>query len=293
MATELSVAVVGLGTMGSTMARTLASAGFAPVLWNRTPSAASALAAELGLGAAASPREAAAGADVVVTSLADDAAVRAVYLDPEDGVVAGVRPGAVAVDTSTVDPQTTEEVARAFSITGASFLDAPVSGSVTLVEAGALTTMVGGDAEALEQARPVLDALSKTIYHMGANGTGSTIKLAVNALIHATNTAIAEALVLAEAAGVERGLAYEVFGAGAGGSPFLHYKQAAFLDPDAAPVAFSLDLVAKDLRLILALADRVRVPMQQGLTNLAVTESAIAAGLGNRDMSAIAAHLRR
>lgn len=292
MTTYRRVAVVGLGNMGSAMARKLANAEFEVVVWNRTRSLADEVATGEGVSAVGSLSEVSAGADVIVTSLADDAAVRSVYLG-KDGIVASIRPGSVAVDTSTVDPETALHVAAAFAATGASFLDAPVSGSVMLVEAGTLTSMVGGDADALTKARPVLDALSKTVYHMGPNGTGATIKLAVNALIHATNTAISEALVLAEAAGVDRALAYEVFGAGAGGSPFLHYKQAAFLDPENAPVAFSLDLVAKDLRLILALADRVGVSMPQGQTNLDVTKTAIESGYGDRDMSSIAEYLRR
>jgi 3-hydroxyisobutyrate dehydrogenase/2-hydroxy-3-oxopropionate reductase len=118
------------------------------------------------------------------------------------------------------------------------------------------------------------------------------MKLAVNALVHATNTALSEALVLAEKAGVDRALAYEVFGAGAGGSPFLHYKKDAYLHPAEAPVAFSLELVAKDLQLILSLAERVGAEMPQGIANLTVTKAAIDDGYGGRDMSALAEYLR-
>ncbi len=289
MSADLRVAVAGLGTMGTAMVGTLVKAGYAPVLWNRTAKAAEAIGG--GLVVAPSAAAAAESVDVIISSLADDDAVRRVYLG-EDGVVAGAQPGLVAVDTSTVDPLTAREVAEAFAGSGAFYLDAPVSGSVPLVLAAGLTVMVGGEATALERARPVLDALAKAVYHMGDNGAGATIKLAVNALVHATNTAIAEALVLAEASGVDRELAYEVFANGAGASPFLLYKQDAFLRPEDAPVAFSLDLVAKDLRLIVGLADRSGVPMQQALTNLTLAEAAIESGLGTRDMSIIAEHLR-
>ncbi len=273
------------------MAATLRRAGFEVILYNRTPAVAEAIGAAIGAPVAATARDAAAGADVVVSSLADDAAVESVYTGP-DGVAAGIKAGAVAADTSTIDPRTLEDLQPLFEAAGAHLIDAPVSGSVQLVEAGTLTIMVGGEASALEVARPALEALSAQIFHLGPLGTGATIKLAVNALVHATNTALSEALVLAEKAGVDRELAYEVFAAGAGGSPFLHYKKEAYLHPDEAPVAFSLDLVAKDLQLILALANRVGAGMYQGAANLKVTEAAIRKGLGARDMSAIAEYLR-
>ena len=285
------VAVVGLGRMGAAMARTLSRAGFDLVVWNRSHEAAEVVAADVGARVADSPAAAAASASVVVSSLADDDALRAVHSDG-DGTVAGVGPGTVVVETSTVDPETILRLAPEFERHGAHLLDAPVSGSVGLVEQGALTSMVGGDASALETARPVIDALSKAVFHMGPNGSGATMKLAVNALVHAINVALSESLVLAEAGGVERSLAYEVFTSSAAGSPFIQYKRPAFEQPDETPVAFSLDLVAKDLRLILGLADRLGVPMAQGAVNAAAAQAAIEAGLGGSDMSALAVHLR-
>ena len=285
------VAVVGLGRMGAAMARTLSKAGFDLVVWNRSHEAAEQVAADVGARVADSPAAAAASASVVVSSLADDAALIAVHSDGE-GTVAGVGPGTVVVETSTVDPETILRLAPEFERHGAHLLDAPVSGSVGLVEQGALTSMVGGDASALETARPVIDALSKAIFHMGPNGSGATMKLAVNALVHAINVALSESLVLAEAGGVERSLAYEVFAASAAGSPFIQYKRPAFEQPEETPVAFSLDLVAKDLRLILGLADKLGVPMAQGAVNAAAAQAAIEAGLGGKDMSALAVHLR-
>jgi 3-hydroxyisobutyrate dehydrogenase/2-hydroxy-3-oxopropionate reductase len=286
-----TVAVVGMGRMGAAMATRLGGAGFELVVYNRTRSVAEQVAERIGARLAGSPREAAAAADIVLTSLADDAALEGVFGGP-DGVAAGLRPGTVAADTSTVDPETVRGLVRLVADSGAGIIDAPVSGSVALVEAGKLTIMVGGESAHLESARPALEALSARIFHLGPVGAGATVKLAVNALVHATNTALSEALVLAEKAGVERALAYEVFAAGAGGSPFVQYKQEAYLNPDQAPVAFSLELVAKDLGLILALAEHVGAPMQQGATNLALTRAAIVEGYGERDMSAIAEFLR-
>ncbi len=285
------VAVIGLGRMGAAMARTLSRAGFDLTVWNRSHEAAERVAAEIGASVADSPASAGSSASVVVSSLADDAALEAVHLDGE-GTVAGVGPGTVVVETSTVDPETVLRLAPEFERHGAHLLDAPVSGSVGLVEQGALTSMVGGDASALKTARPVMEALSKAIFHMGPNGSGATMKLAVNALVHAINVALSESLVLAEAGGVERGLAYEVFASSAAGSPFIQYKRPAFEQPEETPVAFSLDLVAKDLRLILGLADRLGVPMAQGAVNAAAAQAAIEAGLGGMDMSALAVHLR-
>ncbi len=283
--------MIGMGRMGSAMAGILARAGFDLVLWNRDAAKAQAVAGDTGASVAATPAAAAAATEVVITSLADDAAVRAVYLG-DGGITEGIGPGTVAVETSTVDPDTVQEVGAAVDGTGAGFLDCPVSGSVSTVEAGALTIMAGGDPDLLDQARPVLDPLASNIVHVGARGAGAATKLAVNGLVHGLNVALAEAVVLADKAGVDRAKAYEVFAGGAGGAPFVHYKQAAFLHPDAAPVAFSLDLVAKDLELITGLGRRVGAPMRQAEASRAVVGDAITAGFGARDMSAVAVHLR-
>jgi 3-hydroxyisobutyrate dehydrogenase/2-hydroxy-3-oxopropionate reductase len=285
-----TVAVVGIGRMGGAMAGTLARAGFALTVWNRDRTKAAAVAGATGASVAETPAQAAA-ADVVLTSLADDDAVRSVYLGPR-GVVEGIGPGTVAVETSTVDPETVREVGAAVDATGAGFVDCPVSGSVATVEAGQLTIMAGGDSDQIARAAPVLDALAAGVINVGPRGTGAVVKLAVNGLVHGLNLALAEALVLAEMAGVDRSTAYEVFAAGAGGAPFVHYKREAYLYPEAAPVAFSLDLVAKDLELITGLAQRVGAPMEQARTGLDIVRNAIAAGLGERDMSAAAIYLR-
>jgi 3-hydroxyisobutyrate dehydrogenase/2-hydroxy-3-oxopropionate reductase len=175
---------------------------------------------------------------------------------------------------------------------GAVLLDAPVSGSVSVVEAGALTFMVGGDEAALDRARAVLEPLGGKVFHLGPVGAGSTMKVVVNAFLLGVNQALAEALVLAEKAGVPRQAAYDVFTAGAVSSPFVQYKRQAYLDPGGTPVAFMLELVAKDLRLAEDLADRVGARMDQLATNRAMAEEAVREGYGERDLSAIAALLR-
>ena len=273
------------------MAATINRAGFDIVLWNRDRSKAERVAESLGAPVASSAADAASRASVILTSLADDDAVERVYLGA-DGVVEGIGSTGIAVDASTVDPGTVERVGSAVDGTGAGFLDCPVSGSVSTVEAGALTVMAGGDPDLLERVRPVLDALASRVIHVGGRGTGAATKLAVNNLVHGLNVALSEALVLAERAGVDREAAYEVFATGAVGAPFVHYKRAAYEHPEDTPVAFSLALVAKDLELITGLGERVGTPMRQAATSLDIVRRAIAAGYGERDLSAIAVFLR-
>jgi 3-hydroxyisobutyrate dehydrogenase/2-hydroxy-3-oxopropionate reductase len=273
------------------MTSVLSAAGYDLIVFNRDTSKAEAVASKTGAKVASTPAEAAGKADVILTSLADDEAVVAVY-EGDEGIVSGIGPGKLAIDTSTIDPETVRRIGAAIDETGAGFLDCPVSGSVATVEAGALTIMAGGDVELVDRVRPLLETLSSRVIHVGARGSGAATKLAVNGLVHGLNVALAEALVLAERAGVDRATAYEVFVSGAGGAPFVQYKRAAYEHPDEAQVAFSLDLVAKDLELITGLGEKVGAPMSQARTGLDIVRRAMAAGLGQRDMSAIAIYLR-
>ncbi|GIF62072.1 3-hydroxyisobutyrate dehydrogenase [Asanoa ishikariensis] len=280
--TAAPVAVIGTGRMGAAMVGRLAGAGHPVTVYNRTPSRAAGLPAVV----APTPAEAVAGAAFVVVSLADDDAVRAVYAD----LVGGLTPDAIVLETSTIHPDTVRELAAA--VGDGRLLDSPVSGSVALVSQGALTALVGGSAEALEQARPVLSTFASRVLHLGPQGSGATMKLVVNSVIHGLNQAVAEALVLAERAGIDRTAAYDVLAASAVAAPFVAYKRDAYVNPDAAGVAFALDLVAKDLRLIDALATSVGARMPQLAANAAVVADAVDGGYGAQDMSALAALLR-
>lgn len=284
----MRVAVVGVGRMGAAMAARLCARGAEVVVYNRTAAKAEQAAAETGAVLAATAREAAAGADVVLVSLADDAACLQSYPGP-DGIAAGVRPGTVVVDTSTIAPRTVQQLAR---IVGSGLLDAPVSGSVPVVERGELAVMVGGSAAHLDQVRPVLNLLARQVFHVGAQGAGAVMKLVVNSVVYALNQSLAEALVLAERAGVDRSTAYDVFTGSVIAAPFVAYKRPAFTDPGGTPVAFSLDLVAKDLDLILNLAREVGASMDQAETNRDAVAAALSAGLGQCDMSDLAQLLR-
>jgi 3-hydroxyisobutyrate dehydrogenase-like beta-hydroxyacid dehydrogenase len=285
------VAFVGLGRMGSAMARRLHGAGHPLVLWNRDSAKSEAVAADTGADVADTAAGAASRAQIVMSSLADDEALRTVYLGAE-GVAEGIGADAVAIDTSTVDPGTIIDVGGAVDRSGAGFLDCPVSGSVSTVEAGALTIMAGGDPELIDRVRPVLGAFSKEVIRVGERGAGAACKLAVNSLLHGLNVALSEALVLAERAGVDREIAYDVFARGAAGAPFVDYKREAYQHPDETPVAFSLDLVAKDLELITALGAKVGAPMDQANAGLEIVRRAVESGMAERDLSAIAVYLR-
>jgi 3-hydroxyisobutyrate dehydrogenase-like beta-hydroxyacid dehydrogenase len=286
-----TVAIVGTGRMGSAMARTLARAGHEVIVQNRTRDRCEPLATAIGGRIVDTPAEAAAAADVAITMLADDAAVASVFGGP-DGLVAGAHPGGVLVDMSTVLPDSIRSVEDAVRATGSGILDAPVSGSVSLAESGGLTLMVGGAETDLARARPVLESLSKAIFHLGPLGSGAVMKLAVNTVIFGLNGALAEGLVLAEASGVDRALAYDVIATGAAGAPYVGYKRAQFVDPDGAPVAFSLALTEKDLRLITETAAGLGQPLPQTEVNLELVRAASSDDRAGRDLASIAAELR-
>lgn len=287
----MRVAVVGTGRMGGAMAGRLRSAGLDVMVWNRTREKAEAVAARSGATVAGTPREAAGTADVVLVSLADDRADLAAH-EGRDGIVAGLRRGTAVVDTSTIDPHTAIRLAEMVRQAGGVHVDCPVSGSVQSVESGTLTILAAGDAADVDRVRPVLDRLGAKVFHIGPTGTGATMKIAVNSLLIAINQGLSEAYVLAEAAGIDRDTAFDVFEAGATGAPFVRYKRAAFAHPEDTPVAFALKLVDKDVDLTLALADRVGTPMPQARANKAVLTAALDDGYADRDISAVATHLR-
>jgi len=285
------IGLAGTGRMGSAMARALHRATRELVLWNRDATKAQALAEEVGARVASTPAELAASVDVVLTMLADDAAVAAVYDGPE-GLLAGAREGSILVDLSTASPGALGAYEARARERGVALLDAPVSGSTATATSGQLTIMVGGDADDLRRARPALEPLATSIFHLGPLGTGAAMKLATNTLIFGLNEAVAEGLVLAEHAGIDRIAAYQVLAASAAGAPYLGYKRAAFVDPQGTPVAFSLDLAEKDLRLITGLAASLGLSLPQAGTNLAMVRAASTGGRGGADFATVAEELR-
>lgn len=286
-----TVAVVGTGRMGTAMARSLARGGSELVLYNRTPERCAALADQLGARVVDTPAAAASAAEVTVSMLADGPAVQDVWAGPQ-GMLEGAAAGSVLVDMSTVPPDVIRSFADAARERDVGILDAPVSGSVTLAETGKLTIMVGGEADALARAQPVLEQLATRVVHIGPLGSGAAMKLSVNTLIFALNQGLGEALVLAERSGIDRAIAYDFFTTSAAGAPYVGYKRESFVDPENAPVGFSLDLAEKDLRLIRELAERTGVPMPQARADLDFVRAAIDDLGGGRDAAAVADALR-
>lgn len=289
------VAFLGLGRMGAAMAERIARAGVPLAVWNRTPERARQLAANLAAVAqvevAASPSACVAGADLVVSMLADGAALRAV-LEGSDGALETIAPGTLWIDMGTSGPLAVREAAALLAAADVGLVDAPVSGSVDFARNGTLTVMAGGAPADVARAREVLDLLASRRLECGPPGSGATLKLAVNLLLHALNSALSEALVLAESAGVDRSTAFDLFTASAAAAPFVQYKRAAFEHPDDTPVTFSLALVEKDLALISQLEHSLGTPSDVADVLREQAQRALAAGYADRDMSALAAYHR-
>jgi 3-hydroxyisobutyrate dehydrogenase-like beta-hydroxyacid dehydrogenase len=285
------VGFAGIGRMGLPMARNVLDAGFPLTVFNRTPERCEPL-VEAGATRAGTPAELARASDVVITMVADGDAVRTL-LDGPDGLLAGAEPGLVLAEMSTIGPLAAREVADRCAEHGVAMIDAPVSGSIAVATAGQLTILVGGEEAALERARPVLDAMSKAVLHLGPSGAGAAIKLAINLIIGATVQSVSEALVVAEASGIERDAAYDAIASSVVGSTFVDYKRDAWIDPDATPTAFTLDLMLKDLGLALELGEATGVPLLA--TSAAVNGTTLAIGLegGDGDQVRIADALRR
>jgi 3-hydroxyisobutyrate dehydrogenase len=279
-----TVAFLGLGAMGAPMAGNLLDAGFALRVYNRDRSKTQALAAR-GATACASPAEAARGAQFVVSIVADDTATRAVMLGA-DGVLAGAAPGTVILDSSTNTPAMAREVAAAAQARGVAYLDAPVAGSTPQAKNRELVVMVGGDAAAYEQAQPLFVAMGRISRLMGPSGAGATIKLVNNMLSGAMNAAIAEALSVAEAAGLDPAATQAILNEGAAGSRLTKTKMPKIAGRDFAP-QFQLALMEKDLRYFLALASEVDRPAPLTALVRSQLQAARRAGLGGLDVCAM------
>jgi len=249
---------IGLGAMGSRIADRLQRAGHSVTVYDRNAKRVEALAAK-GAAAARTPAEVAARSEIVLSCVADDAAVEAVLLGPH-GALEQVRPGTLVVDLSTVSPVTSRLVAEAARAKGAAFVDAAMSGSTLQAEEGVLVVFAGGEPGAVERARPILNAISKTVFHMGQAGAGTTMKLVVNTLLGAGLQVLAEALALGEKAGMDRKRLAEVLGETAVISPAQRGKLANAVANEF-PSTFPVRLMYKDFNLILAHAAALAVPM--------------------------------
>jgi len=255
---QQKIGLIGLGLMGRPMGLNLLKAGHTLAVWNRTASRAESLVAA-GAKLAESPREVASSSDVLLTIVSDPPALEEV-LWSKDGVLSGLRRGSIYIDSSTVSPALARKVSAACAERGARFLDAPVTGGTWGAEKGELVFMVGGEAETLKAVEPILGALSKRWFHLGPNGAGQIIKLAMNLILALQVDALAEALALVTGAGIQGEKLVEVMQSSMARAPILDIKAPLLLKGEYPP-SFPLRLMHKDLGLALDLANQIGVPL--------------------------------
>lgn len=275
---------IGLGIMGSAMARNLVKAGLEVTVWNRSPEKCRELTA-LGARQAASPAEVARSCPVTFAMLADPAAALGVCFGPE-GVLEGIGEGRGYVDMSTVDGETSRRIAHAVTERGGRFLEAPVSGSRKPAEEGTLVILAAGDRSLFEEATPALEKMGKKIVHLGEVGQGAAMKLTVNLVMGEMMTALCEGLSLGARAGLAAETVLEVLDAGALANPMFRLKGPLMVRGDFT-AAFPLKHMQKDLRLALALGDALGAPLFSAATANEAFKRAREMGLGDEDFSAV------
>ena len=283
------VSILGLGTMGSGMAANLLKAGFTLTVYNRTGAKAQPL-VDAGARLASTPADAAQGASVVLSMLADDAASREIWLG-KDGALAAAEQGAILIESSTVSPAWVAELAVAAAQRGVQFLDAPVTGSRMQAQTGQLSFLVGGNEAALAAVRPVLRAMSKEIIHLGPVGSGAKLKLINNFLCGVQIASLAEALTWIEHSGLDREKSLAFLNSAAPGSPLLATISARMAAQNYA-VNFLLRLIVKDLQYAQNEAAQCGVDLTTAQAARKLFEDAVAKGFGEVDMSAVIEPLR-
>ena len=285
MADVRKVAFLGLGIMGRPMAGHLARAGFDLTVWNRTASRAEEFAAEHGARAAATPAEAAAGADAAITMVPDTPEVEAVLLGA-DGVAEGLGAGALTIDMSTIAPSASRSIAERLGERDIAFLDAPVTGSRPKAEDGTLTIMVGGPEEDFARARPLFEAMGEKIVHVGPHGHGELAKVINNTLAAINAAALGEALTMARAAGLDTDALLQVVKAGSGASAMVELKAVPMLEHDFEPL-FKLEHMLKDVRHCIAEARALGVELRLAEIAEKLYSEAGDQGLGEQDFAAV------
>jgi 3-hydroxyisobutyrate dehydrogenase len=275
---------MGLGIMGSGMAGRLLSAEFPLTVYNRNRDKAAPFASS-GATVAASPREAASGAKIIISMVADDAASRGVWLG-DNGALAGASRGAVLIECSTLSVNWIKELAAAAAQHGCELLDAPVTGTKPHAASGELSFMIGGSEAAIEIARPVLSVLGHEITHLGPTGSGSLMKLINNFMCGVQAASLAEAESLINAGGLSRDKALAILMNGAPGSGIVKRAAARVSANDFTP-NFTLRLMAKDLSYAIDEASQRGRSLQTASSALAVFKDAIAKGYGDQDFSAV------
>ena len=284
------IGFIGLGIMGRGMARNLLKAGFEVHVWNRTPGRMDELAAE-GAVKAADPAGVASRCEIVMICVSDTPDVQAVIFGPR-GIIEGAKPGALVIDLSTISPQATRDIASRLQEIGAHTIDAPVSGGSEGAAQGTLTLMVGGGAEDVERAMPFFRAIGKRITHVGDHGAGQMVKLVNQILVVGHAMAMSEALLFAQAGGLDLQKTLEAVSAGAAGSWMLSNRGPQILQRDWRP-GFMIDLQQKDVRLVLSAADELGVPALLSSLVFHLYRTLQAEGLGSEGNHALIKALER
>jgi 3-hydroxyisobutyrate dehydrogenase-like beta-hydroxyacid dehydrogenase len=285
----MRIGFAGLGRMGSHMVRNLIAAGHDVTVWNRSLDKAERLVLQTGCGVAPTPKELADQADVIITMLADDAASEAVHLGPE-GIFAGRR-ARTLIEMGTMSPDHIRALVLA-APANTVVIDAPVSGATQAAADRQLMIMAGCSASTAAPIMPLLEALGREVICLEKSGAGAVMKLAVNSLIHGINQTLAEAITLAEAAGIPAPLAFDTIEASAACAPMLKYRRPLYLDESAHDVTFTVSLARKDMAVTSALAKSLGVAMPQGEVTLEKLMQAEAKGFANRDMASILNYMR-
>ena len=277
----MRVAWLGRGILGSRMAANVRAAGHDVVVWNRTREKAEAF----GGNVAATPAEAAAGAEVVITMVVDGSQVEQVLLGP-DGAAHGAAEGTLFVDMSTIGPTAARRIGAALHDRGLRFVDAPVTGSSPKAEAATLTIMAGGETADVERARALFEAMGQTIVHAGALGQGQMVKLVNNALAAANAVALAQALVAGRAAGADLDALVAVMKAGSAGSAMLDLKAEPMRLHDFSTL-FKTEHMLKDVRLCLEETEAAGVPFPVAAGAREILAAAVGRGRGDDDFAAV------
>lgn len=280
-----NIAFIGLGAMGKPIARNILKAGYSLTVFDLRQDVVKELAGA-GAAGAPTPREAAAGKDIVLLSLPNAAVVEQVLI-AEDGLFAGSHPGQIFIDLSSVTPAHTRKMAQLAGEKGVGYLDAPVSGGVAGAAAGTLTIMVGGEQAILEKCREVLQTIGKKIYHVGPAGAGDTMKLINNLLLGVNMAAVAEALTLGVKAELDPATMLEIISVSSGRSYALEAKVPAFILKGNFAPGFAIDLQHKDLAMAIQTAKELAVPVDLANTAQTMYETAQDNGLGGKDISAV------
>jgi len=281
----MNIGFVGLGIMGSRIAKRLMDAGHTVIGWNRTKSKADEL-IKAGMAWADTPREVSEQGEVIIGMLYDSKAVEAVA-EGEDGLLAGLSNGKVYIEMATQNPIFVQELAAKIASKGASMLDVPVSGSVSTVESGKLSMMVGGDKDVLDRVMPVLLDIGPTVTYVGSSGKAVAMKIALNFTLGVQLAAFSEALVLAEQSGIPLDVAIDVYTNSVAASPFIKYKAPFLLERTDEPAWFDISALGKDMSLAEELSNRLGVPLEMGASAKQIVEAAISGGLGERDIAYI------